>query len=49
MTLSANLLQSFESVYTDHELATYINVVVKHFICNLSVRSDGQMFLLLIR
>ena len=32
MTLSANLLESLESVCTDCKLATYIKVAVIHFI-----------------
>ena len=48
VTLSVNLLQSLESVCTNHELATYIKVAVTHFIYNFNVFSDGQLFLCLI-
>ena len=48
MTLSANLFQSLELVCTDCELATYIKVAVIHFIYNLDVISDDQMFLFFI-
>ena len=47
-TLSVNLLQSLESVCTDHELATYMKVAVRHFVYILDVFSDGQMFLFII-
>ena len=42
MTLSVNLLQSLESISTEHELATYIKVAVTHFIYNFNVFSDGS-------
>ena len=48
VTLSVNFLQSLKSVCTDSELATYIKVTVTHFIYNLNVFSDGQLFLCLI-
>ena len=48
MTLSANLLQTLESICTDHELAIYIKVLVLHFIYNIDVLIDGQMFLFII-
>ena len=35
--LSAILLQSFKSICTDRELATYIKVAVIHFIYNLLI------------
>ena len=35
MTLSADLLESLELVWTDCKLATYIKVAVMHFIYSL--------------
>ena len=41
MTLSVNLLKSFESVCAGRELAKYIKVAVIHFIHNLDMYIDG--------